>query len=224
VPVWKELKLDELLAQGVDPTHETLNKVISEKFPLDEQNLAKDPLASSTTRAHNPKYWWTNQEWRDLLKAIYSYLLVAKKNDQKDSIKSYLAEIQQLPDSHNQRIYDVWKLLGLNKDLENQVAADNPMLLAKIDNKYPLDSDTLSSTQEKESIRDLGSNSSSYMTKDEEEMLIGLLSVLAKLGYPMEKGNLHDLCNAYLRKGNRYKEGRNCISIDTIEQLSSTQM
>jgi len=220
-PVWKELKLEECLERNMDVDDPTLATIISAKYPI-EANDVSNAAEQKAARAKNNKHRRTPEEWKSFIMDMYTHLLDAKRCKQDHSIKTYLTSVLQLPQNQHRRVYDVWRELELNGALHDEICYTSPSIAAKIDAKYN-NASAANNTQ-----RNLSATSHSYFDRGEENLLIALTSGLAKLGYPLEKGNLQDLCSAFLTaelggEGDALMIG-DTISMRTIERIYSQSL
>jgi len=102
------------------------------------------------------------------------------------------------PEQHG-RIADVWGEVGLDKLLENNVCHSDNTVGAKINAKCPrILHETNDSTAKKQ--RDSSVTLSSCFDKVKEDAICQIVSGLARLGHPLEKGDIHNICNECLKK------------------------
>ena len=113
----------------------------------------------------------------------------------KESVKSYCEKILKQPGQYR-RISDVWKELGLDTLLTSNVCHGDPRIVKLVNDKYPTDNNP--ENKGPKQTRCLQPESCSYFDKDEEDAMCEAVSGMARLGYPLNKGHLCNLCNAYL--------------------------
>ncbi|CAB9530682.1 unknown protein [Seminavis robusta] len=216
--VWKELKLDEFLMGSTDPTDAMILATINSRFPLTEEG--ENATSDKAGRSRNDKNKMrSSSEWKELLSDLYLFLSSAKAANGKESIRSYCRKVLKSEKQH-QRISDVWKELGFDGALINNVSPGDDQLKAKkLDAKYP--TDTTTEQQQGSLRRDLRPRSNSYFDVNEEAIICEAVAGFARAGYPLEKADLKKMADAFLQ-AEQLGEGQNSsdgISYDTVERL-----
>jgi len=206
--IWKELGLESLLEKQVPITHEEYCNLISTRFPIER-------IDGKRPRQGRQKKRRSNEEWRTLLVELYMHLSIAKANPEtNESVKSHCDNMLKDP-TQCRRINDVWRKLGLNNDLEQNVCYNDSNLRNKINLEHP----TTATQNNERQPRNLAPESLSHFDKDEEDALCEIVAGFALLGYPLEKGNLRDICNEYLKVDAPGALGGTGVSTDTIERI-----
>lgn len=206
--IWKELQLENLLQRGVGFDTDEFNDIISGKFPPERG----EPKTRKRTKQAARR---TNSEWETLLLDIYTHLSVSKSSGGKASLKSYTTN-QLKDDSQYRRITDVWKDVGLDACLAAGVCHGDPSITATIRAKYP---PTTTENSAARGGRVCSVHSTSYFNADEEDAMCEAVAGFARLGYPLEKGNLRDISNHYLRR-----VAPNCLPASGVSQDTTDRM
>ena len=116
---WKELKFGEFLELGLPPNDWTVTNEVDRVFPL----VPKARKSKENTNSDQPrtKKKRSGKEWSELLIGMYTFLSTAMDREQGEethSVKSYCRSALKLSDNEYRRVIDVWKKLGLHRDLE----------------------------------------------------------------------------------------------------------
>jgi len=205
---WKELGLKEKIEQGVKPDNSILVQTIANRFPMEIGEPHKQ--MRKTGIKHNRR---SNKEWRALLSGMYTHLYIARMNGHKDTVKSYCANHLKSPESCR-RINDVWSSLELDKALLNNMSYSNKDLMERIQAKYPDENEATVQGNK----RVLSEQSHPYFNQNEEAFLCESASALARLGFPIEKSNLHLLCSSYLSADAPGVVDAAGVSMSTVER------
>ena len=217
---WRGLKLETFLNQKIRPDDAKLVQLIGDRFPLRQhlevlQNDAIPKVGGKQRRR-------TDKEWRLLLTSMYTHLYIARNHGHKETVKSYCNNHLKEPDAYR-RIMEVWKELNLENSLNDNLPYSSIALQEKIESKYPkLNSAKEASAEgskQKASSRVLSAQSHSYFNQHEEDFLVESAACLARMGFPLEKNNLHLLCSNYLKADNPGIVDSVGISLDTVQRI-----
>jgi hypothetical protein len=118
---------------------------------------------------------------------------------------------------------EVWKELELDNSLKDNEPYSSVALQEKIEGKYPKTNSTkevsAGSKEQKANSRVLSAQSHSYFNQHEEDFLVESAACLARMGFPLEKNNLHLLCSNYLKADNPGIVDSVGLSLDTVQRI-----
>ena len=203
-----ELNLEQFLENNKNIEFDELNNAMSIRFPIENTDGKRLRQGGQKTRR-------SPEQWQELLLELNMHLGIAKTNEEKTaSVKSCCKNMSN-NESQCQRVNDVWRKLSLDVDLENNVCCNASHLRKKINNQHPTTESADGNTQS----RNLAPESLSCFDQQEEDALCEIVAGFARLGCPLEKGNLHDICNAHLKSDAPGTLGETGVSSDTTERI-----
>ncbi|CAB9506584.1 unknown protein [Seminavis robusta] len=215
---WKKLGLENDLAAKVCTSNPALLGKIKSNFPVASSssgNENEDPNLANKTRKrdNNKNVTRSKEQWRELLVDIYYFLSSARSGQRKESVHSYCQKVLKSENSY-QRIVDVWRELDFESDLAQNVAPNDPRIIAKLDGRFSVDTN-----KEQQSARDLRPSSNSYFDQGEEAALQEAVAEFARAGFPLEKTNLMGYANAFLEAEGIDTSNNGGPSMDTVERV-----
>ncbi|CAB9529901.1 unknown protein [Seminavis robusta] len=226
--IWNELKLEQDLSSGVNPSNESFVSKINGRFPEkaatqnssvanadSDDEEATSNVTTSRVRT-NKNTTRTAQQWKDLLLDLFFFLSSAKTGNRKESVRSYCVKILHSEQSYR-RVHEIWKALGLDKDLESDVSPSDGLIKAKLQERFGADEQ--SDKENNNNGRDLRPSSNSYFDRYEEDLLRECVAGFARAGFPLEKSNLKTVADNFLKADGIDTSGNGGISNDTNERI-----